>query len=109
VKLVSESIRSDVPYCAVFMDNIMPNMAGPEAASAMRDLGYRNPIIGVTGNALEEDKISFLKAGADSVLIKPINTHSLQHILQSEFFIPTSQSQSVLDLPLYTVNQDSNV
>ena len=63
----------------------MPHMSGPEATLAIRDLGYQNPIIGVTGNAFEEAKISFLESGATTVLVKPINKMTVTKILNSEF------------------------
>lgn len=66
------------------MDSLMPNMNGLEAAKEIRGLGYTNPIIGVTGNALEEDKISFLNAGATTVLIKPVNITVLHELFHSK-------------------------
>ena len=33
----------------IFMDNIMTTMNGPEAAEAIRALGYRGKIVGLTG------------------------------------------------------------
>ena len=38
------------PFDAILMDFIMPNMDGPTAAKEIRGLGYRGPILGVTGN-----------------------------------------------------------
>lgn len=63
----------------------MPKMTGLEAAKIIRTLGFTYPIIGVTGNALEEDKISFLNAGATTVLIKPVNITVLHELLYSKF------------------------
>jgi signal transduction histidine kinase/CheY-like chemotaxis protein len=57
----------------VFLDNEMPNMNGHEAVSRMRQRNIEMPVIGVTGSALERDKINFLNAGCDKVLLKPIH------------------------------------
>jgi CheY-like chemotaxis protein len=65
-------------YDAILMDFVMPNMNGPAATQAIRALGYTGLIIGVTGNALTEDKSTFLQAGATEVLLKPLKMKTLQ-------------------------------
>ena len=59
-------------YDLILMDYEMPRMNGPSATSRLRELGYTIPIIGVTGNILNEDVKYFIQSGADSVLPKPI-------------------------------------
>ena len=39
-----------LPYHAILMDFIMPNMDGPTAVKEIRSMGYTAPIFGVTGN-----------------------------------------------------------
>jgi CheY-like chemotaxis protein len=58
-------------YDAILMDFIMPNVDGPTATKEIRQLGYKGPIFGVTGNGLESDIRYFESCGADKVLIKP--------------------------------------
>ena len=48
-------------------------MRGKEASRLIRDAGYDGIIIGITGNAMDEDIDSFIKSGADVVLPKPFN------------------------------------
>ncbi len=55
-------------YDIIFMDNIMSMVCGPDATQTLRSLGYRNLIIGVTGNAMDSDINSFEEAGADMIL-----------------------------------------
>jgi CheY-like chemotaxis protein len=69
-------------YSAVLIDNSMPIMCGPEATKLIRELGYTKPIIGVTGNALDDDVMEFKKCGASEVLIKPTNYDKLKGILE---------------------------
>ena len=52
-----------------------------EATRRLRANGYKNLVIGVTGNVLEDDVIEFLAAGADIVLGKPIKMTLLSTIL----------------------------
>jgi signal transduction histidine kinase/CheY-like chemotaxis protein len=57
----------------VIMDNLMPEMNGPDAARAMREAGFTGPIFGLTGHALREDIQHYIKCGADTVFKKPID------------------------------------
>lgn len=70
-----------VPYDIIFMDSMMPIMQGNDASLALRVLGYDNMIIGVTGNALEEDKRAFVESGADVVLAKPTSKGVITNLL----------------------------
>eukprot|EP00633_Aureoumbra_lagunensis_P000495 CAMPEP_0197291054 /NCGR_PEP_ID=MMETSP0890-20130614/11614_1 /TAXON_ID=44058 ORGANISM="Aureoumbra lagunensis, Strain CCMP1510" /NCGR_SAMPLE_ID=MMETSP0890 /ASSEMBLY_ACC=CAM_ASM_000533 /LENGTH=453 /DNA_ID=CAMNT_0042763579 /DNA_START=1472 /DNA_END=2833 /DNA_ORIENTATION=+ len=69
-------------YDVIFMDSVMPRMSGPEATSILRHRGCKTILIAVTGNALEEDVRSFLEAGANEVLTKPVSKSKLQLCLQ---------------------------
>ena len=46
-------------------------MSGPEAAKQMRMIGFDGPIIGITGDV---DTRAYLAAGADIVLVKPVQS-----------------------------------
>ena len=59
------------------MDFQMPNMDGPTAASAMRKMGYKGPIIGVTGNVMAVDAELYMSKGADKVLFKPVDANKI--------------------------------
>ena len=69
------------PYDAILMDYVMPKMNGPDATRALRDFGYTGPIIGLTGNALDQDKVIFMNAGATDVLLKPLKMDLLEAII----------------------------
>ena len=53
-------------------------MTGPEASSVLRSKNIHIPIIGVTGNVLQEDKDFYISNGANAVLHKPLTIVSLQ-------------------------------
>ena len=69
---------------AVLIDFNMPRMNGPDAIVEMRKVGFRGPIIGISGGE-EEIMIQFLQAGADDVLQKPAKTDQLMRVLLRGF------------------------
>ncbi len=74
VEIVSKAKEGDIDI--VFMDVQMPTMNGYEATRAIREGGYPLsgiPIIAVTANAFEEDKVNSLQAGMNGHLAKPVN------------------------------------
>jgi len=60
-----------------FLDASMPRMDGPTLAGRLRALGLTTAIVGVTGNALDEDRLVFVRAGADAVVTKPCTSAKL--------------------------------
>ena len=79
IKSISRGMKDYVDV--ILMDYLMPNMDGPAATKEIRSLGYKGLIIGVTGNALQEDIDTFISNGADKVLIKPVNIEQLLSIV----------------------------
>lgn len=67
-------------YHGVTLDAEMPRMAGYTAAPILRAAGYRGPIVGCTGNALPDDQLMFLHAGADKILAKPVQIGGLADV-----------------------------
>ena len=66
-------IKESLHYDAVLMDSHMPRMDGPTATSEMRKLGFKGPIIGITGDTADRDIDHFLNHGASRVLTKPVD------------------------------------
>ena len=66
----------------IIMDNLMPVMSGVEATVALREAGFRNLIVGLTGNIMDDDIRQFLVAGADYVLSKPLQYQSIEKLVQ---------------------------
>ena len=59
-------------------------MDGPTATEAIRSLGYRGRIVGVTGNAMQHDIDHFLRKGADRVMVKPVDIRALVRLMNDE-------------------------
>lgn len=54
---------------------------GVVAASKLREAGFKNIIVGLSGNALHEDVEIFEASGADAVISKPMNAGVLDLLL----------------------------
>lgn len=71
----------------ILMDMLMPEMDGLEATRCIRQLEMASsqhiPIIALTANALESDKVLCLQAGMDSFVSKPFNKEALFNAIQS--------------------------
>jgi len=70
-------------YNLILMDIQMPVMGGLEAIRKLRDNGYTVPIIGITANAMQEDKNSCFAAGADNYLTKPLDFSHFYEVLST--------------------------
>ena len=65
----------------ILMDNVMPNKDGLQASTELRRLGFMAPIVGVTGNGLPDQVASFIKSGADQVVVKPVDFLELRKVI----------------------------
>lgn len=88
-------------YAVVFLDNQMPVLSGLDAVARLREMGRKDFVVGVTGNALLSDQQEYLEAGVDRyvcqgiyvvtmvtdyasrVLTKPVYEKSLKNVLAS--------------------------
>lgn len=77
VRMCLAACHNECPYHLVMMDSHMPVMNGLEASRSMKAHQKSIKIIGVTGNASKSDIDSFLEAGADKVMVKPLNLDEL--------------------------------
>ncbi|WP_072059771.1 MULTISPECIES: two-component system sensor histidine kinase RcsC [Xenorhabdus] len=65
----------------ILTDVNMPNMDGYELAQYLRDKGYTKPIIGITANALAEEKQRCANVGMNDCLSKPVTLAILKETL----------------------------
>lgn len=83
-----EMIRDSEPgqYSLVFMDIQMPVMDGYEASKKIRQLNNKTlskiPIVAMTANAFEEDRLQAMESGMNEHLAKPIDMEKLIDILK---------------------------
>ena len=80
-------IRDGVKYNAIFMDHMMPEMDGVEAARIIRndiDSEYAKtvPIIALTANAIRGNEEMFLNSGFQAFLSKPIDITLMDAIIR---------------------------
>ncbi|WP_210444441.1 ATP-binding protein, partial [Vibrio crassostreae] len=67
-----------ISYDLILMDNQLPNLGGVETTQQLRDeMGVSAPIYACTADAQESTKDSFMAAGANYVIVKPIKEQSL--------------------------------
>ena len=78
-----EITASADPFDIVFMDNVMDDLYGPQAARKMRQQNFKGKIVGVTGNVLTSDIEDFILHGADQVLCKPVGVVDFEKVLRS--------------------------
>ncbi len=73
-------------YTAVFMDHMMPEMDGVEAARQIRGLGTEYaetvPIIALTANAIAGTEMMFLQNGFQAFISKPIDIARLDEVIR---------------------------
>lgn len=80
VEMVRNSIE---PFDMILMDVFMPEMDGRQATKAIRDLGYKGPIIALTAS-IEDDEVRKMQAaGCDAHIRKPMELKTFISIARS--------------------------
>ncbi|MCC8365640.1 two-component system sensor histidine kinase RcsC [Xenorhabdus sp. PB61.4] len=65
----------------ILTDVNMPNMGGYEFTKYLRSKGYTKPIIGITANAMAEERQRCADVGMDYCLLKPVSLTKLKETL----------------------------
>jgi len=91
-------IKKGSVFDIVFMDHMMPKMDGIEATKHIRDLGYTQPIVALTANAVVGQSEVFLANGFDGFISKPIDVRQLDSTLKK--FVRDKQPPEVLEAAL---------
>jgi len=68
-----KKIESGKVYDIIFMDHMMPEMDGIEATKKIRKLGYDQPIVALTANAVKGTAELFANNGFSGFVSKPID------------------------------------
>jgi len=88
-------VKNGKVYDIIFMDQMMPEMDGMKTTGILRDLGYTNPIVALTANALAGQVDIFLQNGFDAFVSKPIDIRHLDSVLNK--FIRDKQPLEVIE------------
>jgi len=72
-----DKVKNGKIYDIIFMDHMMPKMDGIEAVKIIRSMGYKQPIVALTANAVVGQAEMFLENGFDAFISKPINIEQL--------------------------------
>ncbi|PMH43207.1 ATPase [Vibrio sp. 10N.286.49.B3] len=76
-----DSLKEET-FDLILMDNQLPGLSGIEATKVIRnEMKLTTPIYACTADAMEETRKSFIQAGADYVLIKPLKEENLHTAL----------------------------
>ena len=76
-----DKISKGKVYDVIFMDQLMPGIDGTETMIRLRKMGYTQPIVTLTANALIGQAEQFIEMGFDGFISKPIQTSHLNSIL----------------------------
>jgi signal transduction histidine kinase/CheY-like chemotaxis protein len=77
LNLVRESDYRRDPYTILIVDAHLPGMSGSATVRAVREHGFRGPILAVTADESDEAREECLLAGCGEVLTKPIDRERL--------------------------------
>ncbi|MGC9320768.1 MAG: response regulator [Kosmotogaceae bacterium] len=81
-KQAIEMVRDFNQYNLILMDMQMPVMDGYEATKALRQEGYKIPIVALTAHTMQGDEEKTIEAGCDGFLGKPVKQSDLLEIVR---------------------------
>jgi signal transduction histidine kinase/CheY-like chemotaxis protein len=104
--------KEEVKYNAIFMDHMMPDMDGIEAARVIReDIGTEYartvPIIALTANAIVGNEEMFLRHGFQAFLAKPIDIMRLDMVI-NDFVRDKNQERALKMAPSPEESREAN-
>ena len=92
-----DTIAKGEEFSLIFMDINMPVLDGIGATKALRQKGYKKPIVSLSANVIESDTKAFKEAGMNDVLKKPIVPQELDAILQKYLHLQQQEPQESFD------------
>lgn len=69
-------------YDLIFMDIMMPEMDGVETFKHIKELGFKNPIVTLTADAVDGSREKYLNEGFDEYLSKPVSLDKMNEIIE---------------------------
>ncbi len=77
VELIEKQLTDGSPVDLILLDMQMPRLDGYQTAARLREIGFRQPIIALTADAMHGDMSRCLELGCDDYLSKPIDSSEL--------------------------------
>jgi signal transduction histidine kinase/DNA-binding response OmpR family regulator len=90
-----EKIKNGSIYDIIFMDHMMPQMDGVEAAKIIRGMGYEHAIVALTANAVAGQADFFIENGFTDFISKPIDIRQMNIVLNK--YIRDKQTPEVIE------------
>jgi PAS domain S-box-containing protein len=90
-----DKIKEGNTYDIVFMDHMMPKMDGIETTKKIREMGYTQPVVALTANAIVGQSNIFMDNGFDGFISKPIDIRQLNATLKK--FVRDKQPPEVIE------------
>ena len=81
VEAIQRTMDGGRGFDLVLLDMQMPRLDGYETASRLRSMGFRQPIIALTADAMQGDRERCITAGCNGHLSKPINRDELIEVV----------------------------
>jgi two-component system, chemotaxis family, CheB/CheR fusion protein len=82
IEIVKHASLKGMTFDIILLDMQMPNLDGYQTAIALRKLGFTNPIVALTADAMQGDMTKCLTAGCNYHISKPINKFELLQLLR---------------------------
>jgi signal transduction histidine kinase/ActR/RegA family two-component response regulator len=88
VEIYKNAMKAGRPFDLIFMDENMPTMNGTEATQKIIEIEQKEkyphtPIVGLSGNATEEQRTKSMDAGMDDCIFKPIGIKQITKIFDT--------------------------
>ena len=81
-------------YDLIYMDMQMPLLSGVDAVKILRSKNYDQPIVALTANATNEDKMMCINAGCNDFLTKPAPRNKLYE-MTSRYLQPSKPGEKI--------------
>jgi len=108
-----EKIKDGAVYDVIFMDHFMPEMDGIETTKKLRELGYTQPVVALTANALAGQAEIFQANGFDDFISKPIDIRqlnaALNRLIRDKYPVETIETARRLKETLDKNSADGNI